>query len=113
MVTLRWKDNAQINAMAVPAFTGLIDAVLKMIGKGMVIGLKLTWRGYGCFCVEWVWYLIFLGMFVLRCVYLQWLNRGLAAFSPVHVFPLSTTLGILVTTFGGFVVFHEGTQFDG
>ena len=111
--TSRWKDNVKVYSLAVPALSGTLSAVNRTIGKGMSIGLKLTFRGDGCFCVEWLWYIIFIGIFLSLFAHLKWLNRGLAAFSPVHIIPISSTCSILVATIAGMVVFREAEQFSG
>ena len=110
--TVRWKDKPTVYSLAVPGISGSLAGVNRAIGKGMPIGLKLTFRGDGCFCVEWIWYVILVGIVLSLVGHLKWLNRGLAEFSPIHVIPISSTCAILVTTTAGLVVFREADQFD-
>ena len=91
--------------------SGSLGALNKTLAKGMAIGLKFTFRGDGCFCTEWLWYIVFFTVWISLYGHLQWLNRGLAAFSPLHVIPINATCSILVTTISGLVVFRESTQF--
>ena len=110
--TIRWSNDSTVYSVAVPALSGTLSAVNRTIGKGMAIGLKLTFRGDGCFCVEWLWYIVFVGIFLSLFAHLKWLNRGLAAFSPVLIIPINSTCSMLITTTAGLVVFREWNQFN-
>ena len=110
--TVRWKDKSTVYSLAVPAISGTLAAVNQILGKGMAIGLKLTFRGDGCFCVQWLWYIILIGILTSWFGEMKWLNRGLVRLSPVHILPIGSTCSILVATLAGLVVFHEADQFQ-
>ena len=111
-ITVRWKDKSAVYSLAVSAINGTLAAQVQIFGKGVAIGLKLTFRGNGCFCVEWLWYIILMGILTSWFGEMKWLNRGLAQFSPLYILPIGATCSILVTTLAGLVVFHEADQFQ-
>ena len=100
-------------SFAVPTIEGIFAGVSRLIGNGMAIGFKMTFRGDGCFCVEWLWYLLTIGTLLSWFSQLKWLNRGLARFSPVYMMPIGFTSSTFISTSAGLLVFGEWDEFSG
>ena len=110
---MRYNSISKAYSLAVPAISGSLAGVNRLISNGIAIGLKMTFQGDGCFCVEWLWYLLTIGTLLSWLSQLKWLIRGLSLFSPLHIMPIQSTCSILVATMAGLVVFEEWNEFSG
>ncbi len=69
---IRWRNNSKVHGVALPLMSGSLSALNRTIGKGMAIGLKLTFRGDGCFCTEWLWYIVFAAQCSIEWIVQLW-----------------------------------------
>ena len=45
-------------------------------------------------------------------LHIRWLNRGLAKYSILYIYPLNKSIWIISSIFGGIIVFEEYKDFD-
>lgn len=109
---VKWKANLKIFWFTSSTLVGVSAALgwLLMKGVSASVMISTTHEGESCL-VHWDWYLLLVfGILSLTSAF-KWMNTALPRCSPIHVVPIANASNILLSIFGGLLVFEEYQDF--